>query len=228
MPLYWLHMHAGAAGRNCRPTPTSPGWVCRIAFSASVITACYDLPSMKAIANAVWSRRTKGLPFPAQISKRKASTTRRLTPIAAALTLFTGSAVAHRRTYPSQSIKMIVPFAAGGPTDTVGRPIAEPMTRTFCHQVLIENIADAGGALSAARAARAEPDRTSIGWITPASPGAREQVPTRVWFRYALRDLPTARFPGRCGHEIQLECWSRPRRLPRISARRSRVRPWRL
>jgi hypothetical protein len=152
---------------------------------------------------------------------------RRFTLIAAALTLFTGSAVAQTN-YPSQPIKMIVPFAAGGPTDTVGRLIAEPMTGMFGQQVLIENIAGAGGTLAAARAAQAEPDRTSVGWIAPASPGAREQVLIRVWFRYALRGLPTARFPGRCGHEIQLVCWSRPRRLPRISARRSRVRPWRL
>jgi hypothetical protein len=97
---------------------------------------------------------------------------------------------------------MIVPFAAGGPTDTVGRLIAEPMTRTFGHQVLIENIADAGGTLAAARAAKADPDRTSIGWIAPVSPGAREQDLIRVWFRYALRGLPTSRFHRRCGHEM--------------------------
>jgi tripartite-type tricarboxylate transporter receptor subunit TctC len=49
---------------------------------------------------------------------------RKFTLIAAALTLFTGSAAAQTN-YPSQPIKMIVPFAAGSPTDTVGRLIAE-------------------------------------------------------------------------------------------------------
>ena len=53
---------------------------------------------------------------------------------------------------------MIVPFAAGGPTDTAGRLIAEPMTGMFGQQVLIENIAGAGGTLAAARAAKADPD----------------------------------------------------------------------
>jgi tripartite-type tricarboxylate transporter receptor subunit TctC len=60
--------------------------------------------------------------------------------------------------YPSQPIKMIVPFAAGGPTDTVGRLIAEPMTRMFGQQVMIENLTGAGGTLGAARAAKADPD----------------------------------------------------------------------
>ena len=82
---------------------------------------------------------------------------RKFTLIAAALTLFTGSAVAQTN-YPSQPIKMIVPFAAGGPTDTVGRLIAEPMTRMFGQQVLIENLTGAGGTLGAARAAKADPD----------------------------------------------------------------------
>jgi tripartite-type tricarboxylate transporter receptor subunit TctC len=82
---------------------------------------------------------------------------RRFMLIAAALTLFIGSAAAQTN-YPSQPIKMIVPFAAGGPTDTVGRLIAEPMTGMFGQQVLIENIAGAGGTLAAARAAKADPD----------------------------------------------------------------------
>jgi tripartite-type tricarboxylate transporter receptor subunit TctC len=76
---------------------------------------------------------------------------------AATLALFMGSAVA-QTDYPSRPITMIVPFAAGGPTDTVARLIAEPMTRTLGQQVIVENVAGAGGTLAAAREARAAPD----------------------------------------------------------------------
>jgi tripartite-type tricarboxylate transporter receptor subunit TctC len=57
---------------------------------------------------------------------------------------------------------MIVPFAAGGPTDTVGRLIAEPMTRVLGQQVLVENVGGAGGTLGAARVAKADPDGHTI------------------------------------------------------------------
>jgi tripartite-type tricarboxylate transporter receptor subunit TctC len=53
---------------------------------------------------------------------------------------------------------MIVPFAAGGPTDTVARLIAEPMTRTLGQQVIVENVGGAGGTLGAGRVAKADPD----------------------------------------------------------------------
>ena len=60
--------------------------------------------------------------------------------------------------YPERPISVIVPFAAGGPTDTVARLVAEPMTRTLGQQVLIENVGGAGGTLGAARVAKADPD----------------------------------------------------------------------
>ena len=53
---------------------------------------------------------------------------------------------------------MIVPFAAGGPTDTVARLIAEPMTASLGQQVIVENVGGAGGTLGARRVATAEPD----------------------------------------------------------------------
>jgi tripartite-type tricarboxylate transporter receptor subunit TctC len=81
----------------------------------------------------------------------------KLTILAATLTSLAGSAVA-QTDYPSQPITMIVPFAAGGPTDTVARLIAEPMTRTLGQQVVVENVAGAGGTLAAGREAKADPD----------------------------------------------------------------------
>lgn len=77
--------------------------------------------------------------------------------VGAALLLLTGGASA-QTDYPSQPITVIVPFAAGGPTDTVARLLAESMTQTLKQQVLVENAAGAGGTIGARRVAKAEPD----------------------------------------------------------------------
>ena len=81
---------------------------------------------------------------------------RRRTALAFALVLLAGTASA--QTYPDRTITMIVPFAAGGPTDTVARLIAEPMTASLGQQVIVENVGGAGGTLGARRVATAEPD----------------------------------------------------------------------
>lgn len=72
--------------------------------------------------------------------------------------LLAGTATAARADYPERAITMIVPFAAGGPTDTVGRLVAEAMSRELGQQVVVENVGGAGGTLGAARVAKAEPD----------------------------------------------------------------------
>ncbi|MCQ4161027.1 tripartite tricarboxylate transporter substrate-binding protein [Roseomonas sp. GC11] len=60
--------------------------------------------------------------------------------------------------YPSRSITIVVPFAAGGPTDTVTRLVAEVMGRDLGQPVVVENVGGAGGTLGAARVAQARPD----------------------------------------------------------------------
>ncbi len=60
--------------------------------------------------------------------------------------------------YPDKVITIVVPFTAGGPTDTVGRLIAQPMTTALKQQVIIENIGGAGGTIAASRVARSAPD----------------------------------------------------------------------
>jgi len=65
---------------------------------------------------------------------------------------------AHAQDYPTSPITVIVPFAAGGPTDTVTRLVAESMSKTLGQQVVVENVGGAGGTLGAARVAKAEPD----------------------------------------------------------------------
>ncbi len=64
--------------------------------------------------------------------------------------------------YPSRLITLIVPFAAGGPTDIVARLIAENRSRTLGQQIVIENVLGTGGTTAAVRAMRAPPDGYTI------------------------------------------------------------------
>jgi tripartite-type tricarboxylate transporter receptor subunit TctC len=86
--------------------------------------------------------------------------------LAIATTLEYGSC-AIAQVYPSRPITMIVPFPAGGPTDTIGRIIAEGMRVSLGQPVIIENVSGAGGSIGVARVARAEPDgyTLSIGML---------------------------------------------------------------
>lgn len=61
-------------------------------------------------------------------------------------------------TYPSRAVTVVVPFAAGGPTDTVSRLVAESMSKTLGQQVLVENVGGAGGTRGAGQVAKAAPD----------------------------------------------------------------------
>ena len=60
--------------------------------------------------------------------------------------------------YPTKVITIVVPFAAGGPTDTVARLIAAPMSKTLKQQLIVENVGGAGGTIAANRVAKASPD----------------------------------------------------------------------
>ena len=83
-----------------------------------------------------------------------------LTLLASALLATT---IAHAETdYPTRPITVLVPHAAGGPTDTVARLIAESMTGTLGQQLVVENAGGAGSTVGTARAARAEPDGYTV------------------------------------------------------------------
>ena len=64
--------------------------------------------------------------------------------------------------FPARSITLVVPAAAGGPTDTVARLVAESMSRTLGQTVLVENIGGAGGTIGMARVAKAAPDGYTV------------------------------------------------------------------
>jgi tripartite-type tricarboxylate transporter receptor subunit TctC len=60
--------------------------------------------------------------------------------------------------YPSRPITIVVPFPAGGPTDTIARIVSEQMSATLAHPIVVENVTGAAGAIGAGRVARAAPD----------------------------------------------------------------------
>jgi len=72
--------------------------------------------------------------------------------------LLLGGTRANADEYPSKVITFIVPFSAGGPSDTVARLLAQAMSAPLKTQVIVENVAGAGGTIGAARVATARPD----------------------------------------------------------------------
>lgn len=81
--------------------------------------------------------------------------------IAFAIALASSGAFA-QGAYPNKPITMLVPFAAGGPTDTVARVTAQTMGKILGQTIIVENATGAGGTIATARAARAEPDGYTI------------------------------------------------------------------
>jgi tripartite-type tricarboxylate transporter receptor subunit TctC len=82
--------------------------------------------------------------------------------VATLLASSAGHAVAAQETYPNRTITVIVPFAAGGPTDVVARLVGEHMSRTLGQQLVVENVGGAGGTTGMTRAAQADPDGYTI------------------------------------------------------------------
>jgi len=104
-----------------------------------------------------------------------------LAVVAAALPAAAQSAQA--QAFPTRPLTVVVPFAAGGPTDTIARIMGERMRATLGQTVLIENVTGAAGSIGVGRVARATPDgyTISIGhWSTHVVNGAIYQLPYDV------------------------------------------------
>jgi tripartite-type tricarboxylate transporter receptor subunit TctC len=84
-----------------------------------------------------------------------------LSRILLALTL-TAAASVSAQEYPTRNIVLMIPFTAGGPTDTLGRNLAVALTATLKQQVIVENVAGAGGTIAYAKAAKSRPDGYTV------------------------------------------------------------------
>src|ERR1700731_2216203 len=108
---------------------------------------------------------------------------------------FAGIAGASAQNFPTRPVTIVVPFAAGGPADAMARVIGDRMRVSLGQQVIIENVAGAGGSTGVGRVVRAPPDgyTVSIGhWSTHVVNGAIYDLPYDL-----LRDLePVAQLPS--------------------------------
>ena len=86
----------------------------------------------------------------------------------AALTVLCAG-LASAQNFPARPVTIVVPFSAGGPTDTIARIMAERMTKSLGQTVVVENVTGAGGNIGVGRVVRAAPDgyMVSIGHIGP-------------------------------------------------------------
>ena len=106
--------------------------------------------------------------------------------IAAAVIMTAGlawSGAAQAEVYPSHPLAMIVPFPAGGPTDTLARIITERMRVTLGQPVVIENVTGAGATIGVGRAVNAAPDGYTVvlgNWTSHVGPGAIYKLPYDV------------------------------------------------
>ena len=96
---------------------------------------------------------------------------------------FGASATGTAQSYPSKPITIVVPFSAGGPTDTLARIMSERMRKTLGQPVLVDNTTGAGGIIGTGKVARAAPDGylVSIGhWGTHVVNGVYYSLPFNV------------------------------------------------
>jgi tripartite-type tricarboxylate transporter receptor subunit TctC len=76
------------------------------------------------------------------------------------LILFQATALA--QDFPNKPVILTIPFAAGGPTDTLGRYLAQSMGTPLKQQVIVENVVGAGGSVAYAKIAKSKPDGYSV------------------------------------------------------------------
>ena len=104
---------------------------------------------------------------------------KRVAKFAAAIAVLAlGAVAAGAQAYPERTITIVVPFAAGGPTDTVTRLVAESMSKDLGQEVIVENVAGAGGTTGASQVAEAEPDGYTLLSITSAWRPAPRSIAT--------------------------------------------------
>jgi tripartite-type tricarboxylate transporter receptor subunit TctC len=105
------------------------------------------------------------------------------------------SRIAWSQAFPSRPVTIVVPFAAGGPADALARIVGDRMRLALGRQVVIENVAGAGGSVGVGRVVRSPPDGYTVGighWSTHVINGAIYDLPYDL-----VRDLePVAQLPA--------------------------------
>src|SRR5207248_5596063 len=102
---------------------------------------------------------------------------------AAAGAISVSSRMARAQTFPARAITIVVPFPAGGPTDTLGRVLADRMRNALGQSVIIENLTGAAGTIGSAHVARSPPDGYTLilgHWQTHVVNGATFTLPFDV------------------------------------------------
>ncbi|HET7598515.1 MAG TPA: tripartite tricarboxylate transporter substrate-binding protein, partial [Burkholderiales bacterium] len=91
--------------------------------------------------------------------------------------------------YPSRPVRLIVPFAPGGPTDTIARLIAQHLTESFRQQVVVDNRAGAGGNIGMGLAAHSPPDGHTVLLVSSSfvvNPSLYKKIPYDPYKSFAL------------------------------------------
>jgi tripartite-type tricarboxylate transporter receptor subunit TctC len=106
-----------------------------------------------------------------------------------AMAFLAGAGGAAGQEFPSRHVTIVGPFQAGGPSDTVARLIAGPMSKVLGQQVIVENVTGAGGTIGTSRVAKAAPDGYVLGISGSGTHAAVEQL-------YATPPYRAADFEG--------------------------------
>lgn len=133
-----IHEKPGS-GESIKRVPESPPWLTRDAV----------LAALQCAANPRVTLTDQEEPM--HIGKK-------LWHLFVGLVIAAGWSVAQAADYPTKPITLIIPFSAGGPTDTIGRLIGRAMEMDLKQPVIVENVGGTGGTLGAGRVARATPD----------------------------------------------------------------------
>src|SRR6187549_2770875 len=106
------------------------------------------------------------------------------------------AASANAQNYPNRPVTMIIPFAAGGPTDILGRVVGARMSELLGQQVVIENVGGAGGQTGSRRVADAQPDGYLMGIGTVGTHAQGQTLYKRPLYNAQTDFTPVAARPG--------------------------------
>ena len=102
--------------------------------------------------------------------------------------------LASAQSWPTRPVTMVVPFAAGGPMDVVGRIMAQSLSEQLGPQVVVENVGGGGGMTGSARVAKAPPDGYQFGLGNVGTHAVSQSLSKNPPYRVATDFAPVALF----------------------------------